>query len=101
MLQCQNGLSSKSSKTGRRFYPLFMVVILAFLSLGASTSRAQDRSPDDLRKLNQSVDALVRKVSPSVVHILVTGYGPVEEGDRANSTPIVGQQLPLCSGILV
>src|SRR5437868_2177525 len=101
MLQCQNGLSSKSSKTGRRFYPLFMVVILAFLSPGASTSRAQDRSPDDLRKLNQSVDALIKKVSPSVVQILVTGYGPLEDGDRGSTSTVIGRQRAIGSGFVI
>src|SRR2546428_13947014 len=45
----------------------------------AAEAQSLDHSTDELRKLNQSIDALIKKVSPSVVQILVTGYGPLEE----------------------
>jgi serine protease Do len=47
------------------------------------------------------VDALIRRVSPSVVQILVTGYGPLEEGDRANANSIVGRQRAIGSGFVL
>ena len=68
----------------------------------ASLTRAQNR-PDDntLRKLNESVDALIRKVSPSVVQILVTGYGPLEESQRGNTGVVIGKQRAIGSGFVV
>lgn len=100
MLPCQKYLNSKMSNAGRHFCRL-LPAILALLGSAARTSQAQNRAPDDLRKLNQSVDALIKKVSPSVVQILVTGYGPLEEGDRGNTTSIIGRQRAIGSGFVI
>jgi serine protease Do len=77
---------------------LTVATIAAFPPL----ARAQNR-PDDntLRKLNESVDALIRKVSPSVVQILVTGYGPLEESQRGNTGVVIGRQRAIGSGFVV
>jgi serine protease Do len=56
--------------------------------------------PDPLHQLNNSVRALVKRVTPSVVQILVTGYGPVE-GSRGNTNVIVGKQQSIASGVIV
>jgi hypothetical protein len=56
------------------------------LSLFASRARAQ-AGGDTLRRWNDSVDMLLRRVSPSVVQIMVTGYRTVSEGDRGWSDP--------------
>jgi serine protease Do len=100
MLQ-SNSDRAKTFGAWQGFYRLFALLIAVFLGLGLPVSRAQDRSTDDLHKLNQSVDALVKKVSPSVVQILVTGYGPLEEGDRGNTTSIIGRQRAIGSGFVI
>lgn len=74
---------------------------LFFLGLCPSNARAQDRSLDHLRNLNQSVDALIKKVSPSVVQILVTGYGPLEEADRGSTSTVIGRQRAIGSGFVI
>jgi len=71
------------------------------LGFAVAPTPAQDRSLGELQKLNQSVDALIKKVSPSVVQILVTGYGPLEEGDRGNTTTIIGRQRAIGSGFVM
>lgn len=76
-----------------------------FLAVGArgqsgDADRDEPRT-DDLRKLNKSVDALIKKVSPSVVQILVTGYGPLEEGDHGNTTAVIGRQRAIGSGFVI
>jgi serine protease Do len=63
-------------------------------------TRAQG-SMEELRKLNESVDALLRKVSPSVVQILVTGYGTVEESEHGNTGVVIGRQRAIGSGFVV
>jgi len=83
-----------------------LLIMTTMLSLFAGTNRAQtqDRtvgSMAELRKLDESVDALLRKVSPSVVQILVTGYGQVEEGDRGNTGVVIGRQRAIGSGFVV
>ena len=79
-------------------------ITAAFLLLaGPSAMRlqAQERALEDLRRLNQSVDALIRKVSPSVVQILVTGYGPLEEGEKGNTNTVIGRQRAIGSGFVI
>ena len=100
MRQCPNYLSPESFGTWRR-RGLLGAVIFVSLGYAAPIARAQDRSSDDLRRLNQSVDVLIKRVSPSVVQILVTGYGPLEEGDRGNTNSIIGKQRAIGSGFVI
>jgi serine protease Do len=69
----------------------------------ALPTRAQtpDTSGDTLHKLNESVDNLIKKVSPSVVQILVTGYGPLDEGERTSTSVIIGRQRAIGSGFVI
>jgi serine protease Do len=55
---------------------------------------------DPLRQLNSSLETLVTKVSPAVVEVLVTGFGPVEQSDD-NKTALVGRQSKVGSGVIV
>lgn len=84
--------------------PLCRVLALAslfFLGLWTSSAGAQDHSLDNLRNLNQSVDALIKKVSPSVVQILVTGYGPLEEAEHGSTSTVIGRQRAIGSGFVI
>ena len=69
-----------------------------FLAVGAES---QSRSEDTLHKLNESVDALIKKVSPSVVQILVTGYGPIESAEHGSTAVIIGRQRAIGSGFVI
>jgi len=51
--------------------------------------------------MNESVDALTRKVWPSVVQILVSSYGPREDGGRSESNVVVGRQQSTGSGFVI
>jgi serine protease Do len=75
------------------------LAVICFVS--ASPVRAQDRSQDALHKLNASVDALIKKVSPSVVQILVTGYGQLESSERNNTDVVIGRQKAIGSGFVI
>jgi serine protease Do len=77
----------------------FAVCAVSFIC-AARSSGAQNRSDGALHKLNESVDALIRKVSPSVVQILVAGYGPVEES-RSNTSVVIGRQKAIGSGFVI
>ena len=80
-------------------------VLLASISvaMGALPHGAigQDRGDNTLRKLNDSVDALIKKVSPSVVQILVTGYGPIDTSERGNTAVVIGRQRAIGSGFVI
>ena len=55
---------------------------------------------DPLHEFNSSVRALVKQVTPSVVQILVTGYGPVE-GSRGATSLVLGRQQSIGSGVII
>jgi serine protease Do len=78
-----------------------VVMFIAVLTVGfASSANAQTES-DVLRRWDESVDALVRRVSPSVVQIMVTGYGAVSEGARGNADVVIGRQKAIGSGFVI
>jgi serine protease Do len=92
---------ARANGTKRR---LMALVALVSWCGAATMVRAQDRatgSMQELRKLDESVDALLRKVSPSVVQILVTGYGQVEESEHGNTGVVIGRQRAIGSGFVV
>jgi serine protease Do len=74
------------------------MVLLGFLALELS---AQARPGKDLlHQLDNSVESLVKQVSPAVVQILVTGYAPVEQHGHTD-TALIGRQRSLGSGVIV
>jgi len=75
--------------------------LFLLVRLPPAGAQSRDHSTDALRKLNESVDALIKKVSPSVVQILVTGYGPLEEGEHGNTTAVIGRQRAIGSGFVI
>src|ERR1700687_4477894 len=75
--------------------------LFLLIHLPAAHGQSPDHSSDELHKLNQSVNALIKKVSPSVVQILVTGYGPLEEGERGNTNAVIGRQRAIGSGFVI
>ena len=58
------------------------------------------RSSDFLRELDSSLEAVVAKVSPAVVQIVVTGYGPLEDHGHTNTAVIVREHA-IGSGVIV
>ena len=51
--------------------------------------------------MNEAIDALTRKVWPSVVQILVTSYGPREESAQGATSLVVGRQRSAGSGFVI
>jgi serine protease Do len=80
---------------------LALLWAISILMPRAARAQAVDNSADTLHKLNESVDTLIKKVSPSVVQILVTGYGPLEEADRSSTAVIIGRQRAIGSGFVI
>src|SRR6266849_7856086 len=67
--------------------------------LGTPELHAPD-SPDILRQMNRALEELAAKVSPAVVQIQTTGYGPLSEGGRGEAALIVRQHA-VGSGVIV
>ncbi len=76
-------------------------ILLFFAAFRGAFATAQDRNENTLRKFNESVDALIKKVSHSVVQILVTGYGPIESGERGSTAAVIGRQRAIGSGFVI
>jgi serine protease Do len=55
----------------------------------------------ELDRMNQSINALTQKVWPSVVQILVTGYGTRDEGGRGDVSAVVTRQRSIGSGFVI
>src|SRR5579871_1876906 len=55
---------------------------------------------ETLAQLNDALESLAVRVSPAVVQILVTGYGPIKEQDRTDTALIVRQHA-VGSGVIV
>ena len=58
---------------------LLPILILAFRVTGAHAQQKPVPYPDALERMNDAIDALTRKVWPSVVQISVSGYGVAQE----------------------
>jgi len=76
--------------------------ILMAATLG-SQAIAQTTSPASaLRQFDDSIQALVEKVSPSVVQIVVAGFGQVDEGDTNHAAGLViGPQHAIGAGFVI
>jgi serine protease Do len=57
-------------------------------------------NPDILRQMNRALEELAARVSPAVVQIQTTGYGPLNENDKGQTALIVRQHA-VGSGVIV
>ena len=78
-----------------------MLSVLLTASTALAQSAARPAQPDPLVQMNASIDALTRKVWPSVVQILVTGYGARTEGPQGSAGAVVGRQQSVGSGFVI
>jgi serine protease Do len=82
------------------FTTLAAQAVLTVSFLFGTLAFAQESPQDTLRRANQLVDALIKKVAPSVVQILVTSYGPLEQSP-GRTAGLVGQQRAIGSGFVI
>src|SRR6185295_16817432 len=80
---------------------LWLCLVCLFLAPQVSAQTVTAKVDfDPLHQLNSSVRALVKRVTPSVVQVLVTGYGPVE-GSGGNTSLVLGRQQSIGSGVII
>jgi serine protease Do len=97
--------ANQGRSTGRRG-ACWGILLLGVLCLASARNLAAQAAPgprpnDALHQLNDSVEALVKRVSPSVVQIMVTGFGSAETTDQGNASVFVGRQHAIGSGVVV
>jgi serine protease Do len=83
-----------------RIHLIVALALVCWATPAVAQERPQERPADALHKLNESVDALIKKVSPSVVQILVTGYGTLES-ERGSTGVVIGRQRAIGSGFVI
>jgi serine protease Do len=101
MTNCGVQQPSGDPSISRHLVILLVIVLSLFLWSSPLRGQSGGAATDELHKLNESAAALIKKVSPSVVQILVTGYGPLEEGERGNTSSVIGRQRAIGSGFVV
>ena len=89
------------SKAGKWSVLLLGVALLASSRTAAAQSREAATSPDALHRLNDSIEALVQRVSPAVVQIIVTGYGSTPQNESGQTSMVIGRQRAIGSGVIV
>lgn len=81
------------------------LILCLNLSLLGLTALAQtpntDRELDSLHQFNTAVRKLVSQVTPSVVQVQASGYGPVGNSSSGSSSLLVGMQQTIGSGVIV
>jgi serine protease Do len=87
-------------ETSRKNVVTFLL-LLTTLGIPASARAQAHTDRNWLQQLNGSVESLVERVSQSVVQVLVTSYGPVDDGNRAAADLVIGRQHSVGSGVVV
>jgi serine protease Do len=79
-------------------------LLLAFSLLAASSLPAQTQPENGRQRLleefSESLDELTARVSPAIVQVVVTGYGPLEDKNKADASQL-GRQHSLGSGVIL
>src|SRR4051812_46335385 len=93
--------------TPSTYSPPFLATICAACLLTPSPLAAQGMAHarptvSPLRAFSDSVEALSARVAPSVVQVLVTGYGAVDERSRSGESGLViARQRSIGSGAII
>jgi serine protease Do len=81
---------------------LILAPLLWFLSPGTVAAQPQYAARTDaLHQIDDSLQALVRRVYPSVVQIVTTGYSTSERSAGGETSVVVGPQQVIGSGVIV
>jgi serine protease Do len=82
---------------------LLLFLFFAFSPWPSATAQTREAagSANVLHQLNEAVEDLVQRVSPTVVQILVTGYGAAEDSQRGQTDLVVGRRRAIGSGVIV
>jgi serine protease Do len=79
---------------------IVMLARLVLFSLSTAALFGQETGRS-LTQFNDAIDDLIRRVAPSVVQILVNGYGPQADSDRRNTGLVIGRQRAIGSGFVL
>jgi serine protease Do len=84
-----------------RFATSLLVPIVFLISCGRYACAQDQSSNGSLLQLSAAYERLIQQVSPSVVQILATGYGPAQTSSQDNAGLVLSKQQALGSGVIV
>lgn len=90
----------KENRGRASIYCLAAFYLLFASSLPAQTQPSSDRQAL-LSQFSDSLDELTARVSPAIVQVQVTGYGPLEEEKDKGDKSQIARQRSLGSGVIV
>ena len=80
---------------------LACVAVFALSSVYAGSAQSQAGSrPADLSRLSRSLESVVATISPAIVQVRATAYGPVSRGSSATGA-LLGTQRSTGSGVIL
>ena len=81
---------------------LFATLLLAGAVFSQTSTPPAKAGGDVIHEMSAAFESLVKRVSPAVVEVLVTGYGTGEEDEDDKSSPSpFGRERSLGSGVLI
>jgi len=89
-----------SLRRAAKFVPRLLFCALLFGPSAQAQDQPNRQTSDALHQMSKSFENLVRRVSPAVVEVLVTGYGTGDEDDQ-QASGAVGRERSLGSGVIV
>jgi serine protease Do len=91
------------SRQRSRLVRVSAIFCLSLLAASSAFAQPVPRAtpPDPLVRMNESIDALTKKVWPSVVQIMVSSYGPQREGPEGSASVVIGRQQATGSGFVI
>ena len=95
----RNGRNAPSGGAWMAAFPF--IAALLFTAPAWAQNSQPAHATDALHQLNDSVEALVQRVSPSVVQVLVSGYGSTEDLGQGQMSVVIGKQRVIGSGVVV
>jgi serine protease Do len=84
----------------RALVVLFLAAFAVPVQAGQRPAAAPAVSQDPLVRMNEAIDALTKKVWPSVVQIIVSSYGARDDA-RGDASMVVGPQRSTGSGFVI
>jgi serine protease Do len=82
--------------------PMGVVSAIAMVvAFGTQAAGQVASSVAPLRQFDSAIQALVAKVSPSVVQIVVSGFGQVDEGGNHAAGLVIGPQRAIAAGFVI
>ncbi|HUL33628.1 MAG TPA: trypsin-like peptidase domain-containing protein [Candidatus Eisenbacteria bacterium] len=88
-----------AQKAVRGILTFFVSLLPCLFAAGSWAQSSQELEP--LRRMDAAVDALVKRVSPSVVQIVVTSFAPLEDSKVGNAGAVLGRQRAIGSGFII